>query len=195
MKSVNEMVTFLTEEETGHPKWKKRDTVRVSNKMQKGYSYDLVMPEGDFSDVQEEFPEFKPYYTPKQMLSMGVFEGKYLRDCRSEYPKDWFSGAKEAEGDAPDPSVNKFGVKSRRPLSEWKKNGWIVGNDPRGWFEWYCRFFMGRREPETDRKQIKRWLAFKRHAAQVKQNCRKGDLECRVVQRQALLQWAYRCDE
>jgi hypothetical protein len=172
---------------------KSRKTVHVSDKMQKGYSYELTMPEGDFSDFQEKYPEFKPYYTPKQMLEMGVFEGVYMRDCHKEFPSSWFTKAKEAEGD-PDPELNKFKVKSRRPLPEWRKNGWIYGDDPRGWFQWYCRAYAGRRDPKVDDKQIKRWLSFARHAAQVKQGCKPGDLTCRVVQRQALLQWAYKCD-
>ena len=179
--------------DTKEKEYKVRKTITVNNKMQKNYKYDLVMPEGDLSDLQSEFPEFKPYYTPKQMLEMGVFEGKYFRDCHNEYPSSWFSKAKEAKDEA-DPSINYFGVKSRKPLSEWRKNGWIIGNDPRGWAEWYFRMYYGRRDPEVDKKQIKRWLSFKRHQAQVKLNCKVGDKNCRPVQRQALLQWSYKCD-
>lgn len=168
--------------------------VRVKNMMQQDYSYVLSKQEGDLSDIQEKFPEFKPYYSPKEMLEMGIFEGKYFRDAHDEYPSDWFENAKESEGEA-DPSLNYFKVKSRRPLSEWQDKGWIVGDDPRGWCEWYFRLYAGRRDPEVDEIQVKRWLSFKRHQAQVKQNCRKGDLQCRPVQRQALLQWSYKCDD
>lgn len=186
---------FLNEEvEENKEKIKSsRKTISVNNKMQKGYKYDLVMPEGDLSDLQKEFPNFKPYYSPKQILKMGAFEGKYLRDAHKEYPSDWFKDAKESDGDA-NPELNYLKVKSRKPLSDWKSNGWIIGDDPRGWFEWYCRMYQGRRDEKVDAKQIKRWLSFNRHAAQVKKNCKAGDMTCRPVQRQALLQWSYKCD-
>jgi hypothetical protein len=187
MSSVKEYKDYLLNESKGR-------VVKVSDKMQKGYSYTLTAKEGDFSDVQKEYPEFKPAYTPKQMLAMGVFEGKYFRDCHAEFPASWFAGAKEAEGDGPDASLNKFGVKSRLNLDEWENKGWLTEEDPRGWAQWYFRFYYGRRDPELDDVQIKRWLGIKRHAAQVEHACKKGDLTCRPRQRQTLLQWSYKCD-
>ena len=157
----------------------------VYDKMQQGYAYDCVAPEGeDFAE------EFMPELTPKQMLEMGVFEGHYLNDCYEEFPKSWFENAKLSP-DKPDVKMNFFQVKSRMSLPEWRQKGWIIGPDPRGWFQWYCRYFMGRRLPEIDAWQIKRWKAFRRHYIQVKQNCLPLDFECRARQRQALLQWAY----
>ena len=159
-------------------------TIRVNDRMQRGYSYVLTAPAGkDFA------AGFTPYFTPKQMLELGVFEGKYCNDCRGEFPEDWFINAKIS--DKPDVSLNCFGIKSRQPLSVWRENGWIIGPDPRGWFQWYCRYFLGRRLPEVDEKQIKRWRAFARHAAQIKANCQPHDFSCRPRQRQALLQWSY----
>jgi len=156
----------------------------VNDKMQSNYQYELVAPAGrDFAD------NFKPYYSPKEMLEMGIFEGKYCNDCRAEFPEDWFENAKI--GDQPDPSLNYFGVKSRQPLSVWRKKGWIYGPDPRGWFQWYCRYYLGRRLPDIDSIQIRRWKAFARHAGQVRANCDPGDVYCRPRQRQALLQWSY----
>jgi hypothetical protein len=158
--------------------------VVVNDRMQKKYRYRIEAPEGlDFA------PGFEPYLSPKQMLEMGVFEGKYCNDCRPELPDDWFAKAKTAE--APDPKLNYFGVKSRQSLSVWRDKGWIFGPDPRGWFQWYCRYYLGRRLAEVDERQIKRWRAFRRHAAQVRANCDPGDWSCRPRQRQALLQWAY----
>ena len=158
--------------------------IEVHDKMQNDYRYELAAPTGDaFAD------NFKPFYTPKEMLEMGVFEGKYCNDCTDEFPEDWFENA--SISDKPDISVNYFGIKSRQPLSVWREKGWIYGPDPRGWFQWYCRYYMGRRLPFIDETQIKRWRAFSRHAGQIKANCVPGDIFCRPRQRQALLQWAY----
>ncbi len=161
--------------------------VRVNNKMQKGYIYELVSPMGKDFD-----PEFKPDLTPKQMLSLGVFGGKYMRDCTKEYPEDWFKRSKFAKGDKKDNSLNFFKIDASQPLSVWIKKGWInQEHDPRGWFEWYCRYYMGRRIPNEDKKQIKRWKAIRRHVGQIVHNCRPEDTNCRPKQRQALLHWAY----
>jgi len=158
--------------------------IEVHDKMQNDYRYELVTPTGDaFAD------NFKPFYTPKEMLEMGVFEGKYCNDCTDEFPEDWFENA--SISDKPDISVNYFGIKSRQPLSVWREKGWIYGPDPRGWFQWYCRYYVGRRLPFIDETQIKRWRAFLRHAGQIKANCVPGAIFCRPRQRQALLQWAY----
>jgi len=160
------------------------DVVFVSNKMQQNYQYEITAPSGN-----EFASNFKPALTPKEMLKMGVFEGHYLNSCWDEYPTDWLQDAKLSE--KPDASKNYFNVKSRQPLSIWRQKGWILDPDPRGWFEWYCRYYLGRRIQGIDAYQIKRWRAFKRHAAQVKNNCNAGDIWCRPRQRQALLQWAY----
>jgi len=160
------------------------DIITVNDTMQTGYEYELVAPAG------RKFAQgFEPFYTPAQMLEMGVFEGKYMNDCGDEFPKSWFAKAKLS--DKPDPSLNCFGIKSRQPLSVWREKGWIYGPDPRGWFQWYCRYYMGRRLPEVDAIQIKRWRAFSRHAGQIRANCDPGDVYCRPRQRQGLLQWAY----
>jgi len=158
--------------------------IEVDDLMQSGYRYRLEAREGkDFA------PGFTPRFTPKEMLALGVFEGKYCNDCRNEFPSAWFDGAKIS--DTADASLNCFGIKSRQSLQVWQKNGWIMPPDPRGWFQWYCRYYRGRRIPDIDAKQIKRWRAFARHAAQVRANCEPGFLSCRPRQRQALLQWSY----
>jgi hypothetical protein len=156
----------------------------VNDKMQRNYRYELVALMGRGFD-----PQFKPDLTPKQMLALGVFGGKYLTDCRDEFPADWFTRAKLSPAGR-DPRLNCFGVDASQPLSEWRRKGWIHPDDPRGWFQWYCRYTMGRRM-EDDARQIRRWKQIARHVAQLKQNCEPGDVFCRRRQRQALLHWAY----
>lgn len=163
----------------------RKKTIIVNDKMQKGYRYTLIEPSGMNFD-----PEFKPELTPKQLLEMGVFGGKYMTDCRKEFPDDWFKEAKLC-AERHDPELNYFKVNASKPLSYWKKKGWINPCDPRGWFQWYCRYCMGRRLPIEDERQIKRWKAMKRHISQIRINCQKGDATCRPKQRQALLHWAY----
>lgn len=165
----------------------KKIIVKVNDKMQSDYSYELTEPTGQNFDSR-----FKPDLTPRQMLEMGVFGGVYMRDCINEFPKDWFENAKfqKAESYVHDPEINYFKVNASQPLSVWKKKGWIHKDDPRGWFQWYCRYYFGRRCSDDDR-QIKRWRAIARHIYQIKYNCRANDIHCRPVQRQALLHWAY----
>lgn len=151
--------------------------------MQDHYTYTLVEPEG-----KHFHPDFKPDLTPKQMLSLGVFGGKYMTDCQDEFPKDWFKGAKLCH-ERHDPHLNLFDINASQPLSVWRKNGWIHPHDPRGWFQWYCRYYRGRRT-EDDARQIKRWKAIWRHVSAVRKNCAPGDLSCRPRQRQAILHWA-----
>jgi len=159
--------------------------VIVYDKMQKGYKYELTEPIGKNFDKN-----FKPDLTPKEMLSLGVFGGKYMTDCKKEFPKSWWTHAKLCS-EFHNPELNFFRVNASQPLSVWKKKGWIYKDDTRGWFQWYCRYYMGRRIPKEDDIQIKRWKAMVRHVAQISKNCRRGDLSCRKVQRQALLHWAY----
>ncbi|WP_185968521.1 hypothetical protein [Paracoccus sp. M683] len=162
------------------------DWIEVEDRMQSGYGYSLDAETGAMTD-----PGFAPFYSPAEMLQMGVFEGRYLNDCRAEFPESWFASAKLSA--RADPALNYFGVKSRQPLAEWRRKGWIIQPDPRGWFQWYCRYYLGRRLPGVDDRQIKRWRGFARHAGQVRANCEPGNPFCRPRQRQALLQWSYDC--
>ena len=162
----------------------KAKRVVVNDLMQKRYVYFLTEPAG-----RNFHPDFSPELTPKQMLRLGVFGGKYLTDSRAEFPPDWFRGAK-LSAKRYDPELNFFGVKASQALAEWRRKGWIHKDDPRGWFQWYCRYFMGRRGAD-DERQIKRWRAISRHVAQVENYCLRGDWDCRPRQRQALLHWAY----
>lgn len=154
--------------------------------MQKNYTYRLTEPSGRNFE-----PEFTPDLSPKEMLEMGVFGGKYMTDCKAEFPKSWFNNAKLCH-ERHDPQLNYFKINASKPLSYWREKGWInEDHDPRGWFQWYCRYYQGRRLAQEDKRQIKRWKQMHRHMAQVAKNCRQGDVSCRKKQRQALLHWAY----
>ncbi len=163
--------------------------------MQRGYQYELVAPVG-----KKFAPTFKPDLTPAEMLHLGAFGGRYMRDCKKEFPKSWFIKAKLHPAGEPghSPKLNYFKVDASQSLKVWRAKGWIYKDDPRGWFQWYCRYYMGRRLPKEDERQIKRWRAISRHIVQLTKNCPSTKLRasrsggwCRPVQRQALLHWAY----
>jgi len=208
LKSTDTMRSILKEKGMPLTSFKKGDTIKVWNKMEKNYSYTLSEDPGtNFA------ADFKPYATPGEMLAAGAFEGKYLNDCLLEFPAEWYWNALQLDKlrpDKSDVSVNLFQVDSRQPLTFWKESGWVpsrlhtnhkaqhpelsdatLNKDERGWFQWYCRYWIGRRIPELDRVQISRWKAFTRHAGQIKANCSPGDLKCRPRQRQGLFQWAH----
>ena len=161
-----------------------RRKVVVHDRMQHGYVYDRTEPVG-----RHFAPDFRPQLTPKEMLQLGVFGGKYMTDCRREFPASWFVRAKLSP-ERRDARFNYFGVNASQSLAVWRRNGWIRPQDPRGWFQWYCRYYMGRRTAD-DARQIRRWRAMARHAVAIRKHCEAGDLECRRRQRQALLHWAY----
>lgn len=158
--------------------------VNIDDKMQKGCYY-LTEKIGENFDKG-----FNPELSPKQLLALGVFGGKYMTDTTSEFPKDWFKEAKLSPTHK-DICLNYYKVDASLPLKHWQDKGWINPVDPRGWFQWYCRYYYGRRLPEEDLRQIKRWRSMKRHVGAIKHNCEKMDLTCRRKQRQALLHWAY----
>ena len=203
MGTPEKMLEMLKKKGKPFSTFHKGDIIKVNDKMQKNYSYTL-------SEEPGQNLGFEPYATPEEMLCMGAFEGKYMNDCYEEFPQEWFYKAIALDKLRPqgaDPSINALEVKSRQPLQVWVENGWVPGGgkskphpilskhdtnpDIRGWFQWYCRYYIGRRIPELDKVQISRWKAFTRHAGQVKKNCKPGDLSCRPIQRQALLQWSH----
>ena len=158
--------------------------VTVNDRMQRGYRYARTARVGRDFD-----PAFTPDLTPREMLALGVFGGKYMTDCRDEFPAAWFTRARLC-AERHDPRLNYFGVNASQSLAEWRRKGWINPQDPRGWFQWYCRYYMGRRTPD-DARQIRRWRAIARHIAAIRKHCDKGDVDCRRRQRQAVLHWAY----
>lgn len=160
-------------------------TVTVSDSYQTNYIYTRTEPVGKNFD-----PEFKPQVIPPEMLALGVFGGRYFSDTPDEFPTQWWKDAQLSHDGKVHKELNAYGVLASQPLSIWRAKGWIHTDDPRGWFQWYCRYYMGRRHPD-DIRQIKRWKAMTRHIAQIGNNCRPGDQFCRPRQRQAILQWAY----
>lgn len=165
----------------------KSKKITAKDTMQKEYTYILTEPIGKNFD-----PRFTPDLTPKEMLALGVFGGQYFEGCHKEFPKNWFVKEKSHQKSVlkNGKKNNYFGVDASQPLSVWRKKGWIHPQDPRGWFQWYCRYYMGRRT-DDDERQIKRWAAIRRHIAQIKKNCMPKDFSCRKKQRQAVLHWAY----
>ena len=185
----------------------KREKVTVSDRMQTNYSYTLtaktarkvediwqhvVMPNG------YEF-EFRPYYMPHEMLERGVFCGRMINDCMQEFPLGWYRRAIEKKKLSPSGancSLNFYGVKSGISLRRWRDEfGWIKGGDPRGWFQWYCRYCLGRRDTTivsgkggkqtVDEYQMRRWNDIRRWGTNVKNN---GETP---VKQQLLLQWSW----
>ena len=185
--------------------------INVNNRMKKNYYYVLLFDAGtnlhhggwDEDNKKISYPDFKPKYSPQQMLRFGVFEGKYCNDQIFEFPREWFLSSRgefnhtKFSPEEADPKCNYFKVKSRQSLQEWRRKKWIPcapgDKDIRGWFEWYMRYWLGRRQPSVDSIQIKRWKAFTRHYAQyIKQTKGKGK-DKHPKRRQALLQWSYPC--
>lgn len=120
----------------------------------------------------DDAPSFSPNKSPEEMLREGVFGGSYFRPLRSkrlgivieddwkELPVNWIQGLNvstyliNSEYDA---EINKYKVKCGQSIEEWEAAGWIAHEfDVRGWFQWYCRFYQGRR-CEDDERQISRW--------------------------------------
>jgi hypothetical protein len=205
IKSTDDMLKILDSKGNSLKDYKKGIKITVYNKMQQGYSYVLAENPG------ENLPEgFKFEITPPKMLEMGIFSGKYMNDQLLEFPKEWFYKAIKNNKLSPEganPECNYFKVDSRLTLQEWQDYGWVPNEegkinkkhpilsdptknpDKRGIYEWAMRLYLGRRIPELDEIQIKRWNAIKRHAGQIKHSCKPHDLECRPKQRQLLLQW------
>jgi len=205
IKTTDDMLAILKTKGNPLSSFKKGVKITVYNKMEKGYSYTLSENPG------ENLPDgFEFEITPPEMLAIGIFEGHYMNDCLLEFPKEWFLKALKnnvLSPEGPNIECNYFKIKSRLSLQEWQDYGWVPNEDGRinkehkilsdinknpdirGIYQWAMRLYLGRRIPELDKIQIKRWNAIKRHAGQIKANCKRGELSCRIKQRQLLLQW------
>ena len=126
--------------------------------------------------------EFTPLLNPYEAMELGIFDGSYYGE-----------GTEVTTRDFANPPVitktNLFAPNASSPLEEWQERGWIKEHDPMGWFQWYVRYYHGRRIEDYDDWQMGRWKSFvARHSAQVRKNGN-GDLTKRLKQRQALLHW------
>jgi hypothetical protein len=160
--------------------------VDVDEAYQTGYTYTLAEQPG--KNFREDFT---PDLTPAEMLNLGIFGGDYFQEVPAEFPTEWFKNVQLSRTGKADATLNFFKINASQSLQVWQQKGWIYEEDPKGWFLWYCRYYLGRRIAEEDDRQIKRWKAIRRHIGQIKNYCQPGDTHCRPRQRQALLHWAY----
>jgi len=147
--------------------------LKTNEEVRKRDGYKEPIPKRDtegrllFSDAKD----FRPNMTPKEVIQDGSFGGTYFRPIKSavtglrynkmwnELPQDWLEGLdakRMVYSSIYDEKVNRYKVKCGASLEEWENSGWIIEQDPYGWFMWYCRYYLGRRT-DDDERQIGRW--------------------------------------
>ena len=182
----------------------------------------LKGPVGNKYYYFKDYPEFKPNLSPKDVFYLGSFGGTYFRDIKSsvcnkkftgeevisEYPKSWWKDINIKEmvtNNKYDKNINNYGVKCGTTLEFWESKDWINKHDCYGWFQWYCRFFMGRRLGSEDERQINRWKGVCGEKGRFKNwlindiikkknntnNVGVDDFEISPVKRQLLQHWGY----
>ena len=142
--------------------------VKITREIQPGH---VVKRDENGCLMFPDYPNFRPNLSPKDVLQMGSFGGGYFRPIQSsvagnlskgweDLPTDWLSGlsiASRIASPSYDPEVNRYKVKCGASLEEWEQSEWIRASDPFGWFQWYCRFYQGRRTSD-DERQVSRAL-------------------------------------
>ncbi|XP_067295280.1 uncharacterized protein zgc:113208 isoform X1 [Pseudorasbora parva] len=165
--------------------------------------------------VFKDHLEFTPNMTPKEVLQAGSFGGTYFRpiyssitkqhykDVWQELPEDWLDGlniSKQVASSTYREDVNTYNVKCGGSLEMWESSGWIIPQDPYGWFQWYCRFYQGRRTMD-DARQISRWAKCAGVKGRWRQNlitkvvrsgCAYDNSGVSPVVRQTLQHWGYK---
>ncbi|OCB90234.1 hypothetical protein A7U60_g2522 [Sanghuangporus baumii] len=164
-------------------------------------------------------PHFTPNMTPEEVLKAGSFGGTMFRRHYSaitkqtlpetdykELPESWYANLDVKTyltSEDYNSLVNRYRVKAGQTLSDWEKAGWVDPQDPRGWFQWYARFYLGRRTAD-DARQIKRWLGVCGSSGRFKRSLVKRIAEKRAswddetvspILRQTLQHWAYKLTE
>jgi len=152
--------------------------VRSYDPLQPNYAY-RIDPEANYH------PDFQPDLSPAQVLMLGAFGCGYFERHR-RFTKEFPHLPDVCSNSHPDPEHNYFNVQASMSRREWERRGWMHKDDPRGWFQWYCRYDMGRRHAD-DERQIKRWNNFKTR----KLRAIGGDtnLNNHLATRQGLLHW------
>ena len=119
----------------------------------------------------DDYPEFRPNLTPAEIFEQGAFGGTYWRPIYSSVTGKNYKNKHYKykfldhisndliSDNVYNITINKFKVRSGTTLEFWESKGWIRGQDPYGWVQWYCAFYNGRRSSD-DQRQINRWLAF-----------------------------------
>tara|TARA_Y100000816_G_scaffold289836_1_gene277153 strand:- start:17972 stop:18631 length:660 start_codon:yes stop_codon:yes gene_type:complete len=149
----------------------KAKTPSSKNKTQKRSTKGKVVPKKRNGTLYfEDYPDFRPNLTPRQIFKLGSFGGTYWRPIKSriakksfknvhkKYPSSWWKGIPEDHLSSTECDIkkNKYGVRVGTSLEFWEGKGWITEYNPYGWVQWYCDFFTGKRTPD-DERQIGRW--------------------------------------
>ena len=151
---------------------------------------------------------FNPILTPREVIQYGAFGGNYFGvdvganlDDYKELFEYHFKGLDTSLylGETYKPKVNKFKIRSGMNYEYWKEMGWMDEDDPYGWFEWYIKYFNGRRHPD-DNRQISRWQDFAGRNGRWRKNIYKkiydtGDWNVSPRIQQSLLHWGYKVNE
>ena len=139
--------------------------------------------------------------TPTEVIKKGSFGGTYFRDTYSNVNHKWYKNSwkefdqlknidkKYYARDFNDVNLNTSGVKCGTSLRFWENKGWIRQIDPYGWFQWYFRYYLGRR-PEDDQRQIKRWKGIVNRFKGILVRMIKNGKDSPKI-RQILLHWDY----
>ena len=155
---------------------------------------------------------FSPNKTPIEVIREVAFGGTYFKDIYSDINGKWYKNswkefvqlkniaAKFYASDCYDVNVNKYGVKCGTSLRFWENKDWINKIDPYGWFQWYFRYWLGRRSKD-DKRQINRWKKivsrFRGKLVKMIRNAgsKFDDYSISPKIRQILLHWAYELTE
>lgn len=182
---------------------------------------ELTFVAGQNKDIAQALKDFHPNRTPEEVLRAGSFGGTYFRPISSAVTnihynptavlKDtvqpaWIDGLNKSimlTSTKYNTSINKYKVKCGGSLGMWESSGWIANSDPYGWFQWYCRFYSGRRCSD-DARQISRWCKSAGLKGRFRsQICNKilaanttcDDVKISPVIRQTLLHWGLEITE